>query len=155
MADRVAIIASKGTLDMAYPPLILASTAAAMDLEVGIFFTFYGLDIVNKKKYANLKVAPVGNPAMPVPVPNIIGMLPGMTAVATKMMKGMMHKANQPSVPELIKVCAETGVKLWPCELTLQVMSVNPDDLIDEVEKSCGAATFLEFALGAKVSLFI
>lgn len=155
MADRVAIIASKGTLDMAYPPLILASTAAAMDLEVGVFFTFYGLDIVNKKKYANLKVAPVGNPAMPVVVPNIIGMLPGMTAVATKMMKGMMKKANQPSVPELIKVCAETGVKLWPCELTLQVMSVNPDDLVDEVEKSCGAATFLEFALGAKVSLFI
>ncbi|MDO8736853.1 MAG: DsrE/DsrF/DrsH-like family protein [Thermoleophilia bacterium] len=155
MADRVAIIASKGTLDMAYPPLILASTAAAMGVEVGIFFTFYGLDIVNKKKYANLKVAPVGNPAMPMPVPNIIGMLPGMTAVATKMMKGMMKKANQPTVPELIKVCAETGVKLWPCELTLQVMSINPDDLIDEVEKSCGAATFLEFALDAKVSLFI
>jgi len=155
MADRVAIIASKGTLDMAYPPLILASTAAAMDLEVGVFFTFYGLDIVNKKKYANLKVAPVGNPAMPMPVPNIIGMLPGMTAVATKMMKGMMNKAHQPTVPELIKVCAETGVKLWPCELTLQVMSIDPDDLIDEVEKSCGAATFLEFALGAKVSLFI
>jgi len=140
---------------MAYPPLILASTAAAMDLEVGVFFTFYGLDIVNKKKYANLKVAPVGNPAMPMPVPNIIGMLPGMTAVATKMMKGMMNKAHQPTVPELIKVCAETGVKLWPCELTLQVMSIDPDDLVDEVEKSCGAATFLEFALDAKVSLFI
>jgi peroxiredoxin family protein len=80
MADRVAIIASKGTLDMAYPPLILGSTAAAMGAEVTIFFTFYGLDIVNKKKYANLQVAPVGNPAMPMPVPNIIGMLPGMTA---------------------------------------------------------------------------
>jgi peroxiredoxin family protein len=155
MADRVAIIASKGTLDMAYPPLILGSTAAAMGAEVTIFFTFYGLDIVNKKKYANLQVAPVGNPAMPMPVPNIIGMLPGMTAVATKMMKGMMKKANQPTVPELIKVCAETGVRLLPCELTLQVMSIDPDDLVDEVEKSCGAATFLEFALDAKVSLFI
>lgn len=155
MADRVAIIASKGTLDMAYPPLILASTAAAMGLEVGIFFTFYGLDIVNKKKYANLKVASVGNPAMPVPVPNIIGMLPGMTAMAGKMMKDMMKKANMPTIPDLVKVCAESGVKLWPCELTLNVMSVNPDDLIPEVDRSCGAATFMEYALDAKISLFI
>lgn len=155
MADRVAIIASKGTLDMAYPPLILASTAAAMGLEVGVFFTFYGLDIVNRKKYANLKVAPVGNPAMPMPVPNIIGMLPGMTAMASKMMKDMMKKANMPTIPELVKVCAESGVKLWPCELTLNVMSVNPDDLIPEVDRSCGAATFMEFALEAKISLFI
>src|SRR5665648_684495 len=155
MTDRIAIIASKGTLDMAYPPLILASTAAAMGLEVGIFFTFYGLDIVNKKKYGNLKVASVGNPAMPVPVPNIIGMLPGMTAMASKMMKDMMKKANMPSIPDLVSVCAESGVKLWPCELTLNVMSVNPDDLIPECDRTCGAATFMEFALEAKISLFI
>lgn len=155
MADRIAIIASKGTLDMAYPPLIMASTAAAMDMEVGIFFTFYGLDMVNKKKYANLKVAPVGNPAMPMPVPNIIGMLPGMTAMASKMMKDMMKKANVPTIPELMKVCHESGVKLWPCELTLQAMSINPDDLIDEVDKSCGAATFLDYAANANISLFI
>lgn len=140
---------------MAYPPLILATTAAAMDMEVGIFFTFYGLDIINKKKYANLKVAPVGNPAMPVPVPNIIGMLPGMTAVATKMMKGMMSKSGTPTIPELITVCVESGVKLWPCQLTLDVMGVNPDDILDEVEKSCGAATFLEYAMDADMSLFI
>lgn len=140
---------------MAYPPLILASTAAAMGMEVGIFFTFYGLDIVNKKKYANLKVASVGNPAMPVPVPNIIGMLPGMTAMAGKMMKDMMKKANMPTIPDLVKVCAESDVKLWPCELTLNVMSINPDDLIPEVDRSCGAATFMEYALDAKISLFI
>jgi peroxiredoxin family protein len=155
MADRVAIIASKGTLDMAYPPLILASTAAAMEMEVAIFFTFYGLDIVNKKKYANLKVAPVGNPAMPVPVPNIVGMLPGMTAVATKMMKDMMKKANMPAIPELVSVCAESGVKLWPCELTLQVMTIKPEDLIPEVDRTCGAASFMEFAAEANISLFI
>ncbi|MHB8792250.1 MAG: DsrE/DsrF/DrsH-like family protein [Thermoleophilia bacterium] len=155
MADRVAIIASKGTLDMAYPPLILASTAAAMDMETVVFFTFYGLDIVNRKKYANLKVAPVGNPAMPVPVPNIIGMLPGMTAMATKMMKDMMKKANMPPIPELVSVCVESGVKLWPCELTLQVMSIKPEDLIPEVDKTCGAATFMEFAAEANISLFI
>ncbi|MHB9112495.1 MAG: DsrE/DsrF/DrsH-like family protein [Thermoleophilia bacterium] len=155
MADRVAIIASKGTLDMAYPPLILASTAAAMDMEVALFFTFYGLDIINKKKYANLKVAPVGNPAMPVPVPNIIGMLPGMTAMASKMMKDMMKKANMPTIPELVSVCAESGVKLWPCELTLQVMSIKSEDLIPEVDRTCGAAAFMEFAVEANISLFI
>lgn len=155
MADRVAIIASKGTLDMAYPPLILASTAAAMDMETVVFFTFYGLDIVNKNKYANLKVAPVGNPAMPVPVPNIVGMLPGMTAMATKMMKDMMKKANMPDIPELVSVCVESGVKLWPCELTLQVMSIKPEDLIPEVDRTCGAATFMEFAAEANISLFI
>lgn len=155
MADRVAIIASKGTLDMAYPPLILASTAAAMDMECAIFFTFYGLDIVNKKKYANLKVAPVGNPAMPVPVPNMIGMLPGMTAMASKMMKDMMKKSGVPTIPELITACHELGVKLWPCEMTLGVMGINAEDLIPEVDPSCGAATFLEYAMEAKVSLFI
>ena len=155
MADRVAIIASKGTLDMAYPPLILASTAAAMDMECAIFFTFYGLDIVNKHKYANLKVAPIANPAMPMPVPNIIGMIPGMTAMATKMMKNMMAKAGQPTVPEMVKMCADLGVKLWPCELTLQVMSIKPEDLIPEVDRTCGAAAFLEYAADAKISLFI
>ncbi len=155
MADRIAIIASKGTLDMAYPPLILATTAAAMEMETAIFFTFYGLDIVNKKKYANLKVAPIANPAMPMPVPNIIGMLPGMTAMASKMMKDMMKKANTPTIPEMIEVCAETGVKLWPCELTLQVMNIKPEDLIPEVDRTCGAAAFLEFAAEANISLFI
>ena len=155
MAKRLAIIASKGTLDMAYPPLILASTATALDMECGIFFTFYGLDIVNKKKYANLKVAPIANPAMPVPMPNIIGMLPGMTAMATKMMNGMMKKQNMPSIPEFITICHESGVKLWPCQLTLDVMNISPDDLIDEVEKTCGAANFLDYAADADMSLFI
>lgn len=155
MSKRLAIIASKGTLDMAYPPLILASTAIAMEMEAGIFFTFYGLDIVNRKKYANLKVAPVGNPAMPVPVPNIAGMLPGMTAMATKMMKGMMKKANMPTIPELIKVCHEGGVKLWPCQMTLDVMSIKAEDIIPEADPSCGAAAYLEYASEADVCLFI
>lgn len=140
---------------MAYPPLILASTAAAMDMECAIFFTFYGLDIVNKNKYANLKVAPVGNPAMPMPVPNMVGMIPGMTAVASKMMKGMMSKAGVPTIPELMTACHDLGVKLWPCEMTLGVMGISADDLIPEVDPTCGAATFLEYAMDAKVSLFI
>ena len=155
MAKRLAIIASKGTLDMAYPVMILASTAAALDMECGIFFTFYGLDIINKKKYANLKVAPIANPAMPVSVPNIVGMLPGMTSMATKMMNGMIKKANVPSIPEFIDVCLESGVKMWPCQLTLDMMGIKPEDLIDGIDASVGAAHFIDYAADADMSLFI
>lgn len=155
MEDRIAIVASKGTLDMAYPPLILASTAAAMGMEAGIFYTFYGLDIINKKKYHNLKVAPVGNPAMPVTVPNIVGMIPGMTAMATKMMNGWTKKAGMATIPEMVDMCLELGVQMWPCELTIQVMNLDPADIIDGVDPSIGAAGFLDFAVDAKISLFV
>jgi peroxiredoxin family protein len=152
--DRAAIIASKGTLDMAYPPLILASTAAAMDMETAVFFTFYGLDIINKKKNARLKVPPLGNPAMPVPMPNIMGALPGMTAMATWMMNKWMGDQNVPSITDLLEACVEGGVKLIGCQMTMDVMGVPREDLIDEIEVG-GAATFLEFASEAKLTLFI
>jgi peroxiredoxin family protein len=153
---RMAIIASKGTLDMAYPPLILASTAAAMDTEVAIFFTLYGVDIVNKKKYRSLKVAPIANPAMPspIPFPNILGILPGMTAMASMMMKSMIKKINWPSIPELMDVCIESGVRMIACTPTLEMTGVDKSDLVEGVEVA-GAAEFLDFALDANVSLFI
>lgn len=153
---RMAIIASKGTLDMAYPPLILASTAAAMDVEVGIFFTLYGVDIVNKKKYHSLKVAPIANPAMPspIPFPNILGVLPGMTPLATMMMKSMIKKINWPSIPELMSVCLESGVKMTACTPTLEMTGLSKDDLVEGVEVA-GAAEFLDFALDSDVNLFI
>jgi peroxiredoxin family protein len=152
--NRLAIIATKGTLDMAYPPLILASTAAAFDLEVGIFFSFYGLDILNKKKNKNLKVPSLANPAMPIPVPNIIGVLPGMTAMATSMMKSWMAKEKVPTIPELLEACIEGGVKLIACQMTMDVMGVKREDLIEPIEVG-GAGAFLDFALDAKTSLFI
>jgi len=152
--DRAAIIASKGTLDMAYPPLILASTAAAMDMETAVFFTFYGLDILNKKKNAHLKVPPLANPAMPVPMPNIVGALPGMTAMATWMMNKWMGDQNVPSITELLEACLEGGVKLIGCQMTMDVMGVPREDLIDGIEVG-GAATFLEFASRANLTLFI
>jgi peroxiredoxin family protein len=153
---RMAIISSKGSLDMAYPPLILASTAAAMDVETMIFYTFYGVDIVNKHKYASLQVAPIANPAMPspVPIPNIIGMLPGMTALGTMMMKSMMGKINWPSVPELMEVCLEMGVKMVACTPTLEMTGVTKDDLIEGVEVG-GAADYLDFGLDADINLFV
>jgi peroxiredoxin family protein len=153
---RMAIIASKGTLDMAYPPLILASTAAAMDVETAIFFTLYGVDIINKKKYASLKVAPVANPAMPspVPFPNILGILPGMTPMATTMMKGMIKKINWPTIPELVQTCIEADVKMIACTPTLEMTGVKKEDLVEGVVVA-GAAEFLNFALDADITLFI
>lgn len=153
---KMAIIASKGTLDMAYPPLILASTAAAMDVEVSIFFTLYGVEILNKHKNHSLKVAPIANPAMPspVPFPNILGILPGMTPMATMMMKNMIKKINWPSIPELIEACTEMDVKLIACTPTLEMTGVKKEDLVDGAVVA-GAAEFLDFALDADITLFI
>ena len=151
---RMAIIASKGTLDMAYPPLILATTAAAMDIECSIFFTFYGLDIINKNKNKNLQVPSLANPAMPIPVPNIIGALPGMTAMATMMMKSWMAKVNVPSITDLLNIAAETGVKMIGCQMTMDVMGTKKEDLIEGIEVA-GAAAFLEYAAEADITLFV
>jgi peroxiredoxin family protein len=153
---RMAIIASKGTLDMAYPPLILASTAVAMDVEVGIFFTLYGVDIVNKRKYDALKIAPIANPAMPspVPFPNILGILPGMTSMGTAMMKSMIKKIKWPTIPELMDICVESGVKMIACTPTLEMTGLKKEDLVAGVEVG-GAAEFLDFALDAQMTLFI
>jgi peroxiredoxin family protein len=153
--NKVAIIASKGTLDMAYPPLILASAAAAMGMEVEIFFTFYGLDIIKKGGVSKLQVSPIANPAMPVPVPNIVGMLPGMTSMATWMMKRLFFARHQvATLDELLEQCKDLGVKLIACQMTMDVMGIKREDLLDEVEVG-GAATFLNYASEAHTTLFI
>ncbi len=154
--NRLAIIASKGTLDMAYSPLILATTAVAMNMEAGIFFTFYGLNIIRKDRRNKLFVAPVGNPAMPMPmpVPNILGMLPGMTSMGTMVMKGMMKKANAPSLSELLDICGESGVRMIGCQMTMDAFGLKKEALIDGIEVG-GAATFLAYAAEAAISLFI
>jgi peroxiredoxin family protein len=153
--NKMAIIASKGTLDMAYPPLILASAAAAMGEDVEIFFTFYGLDIVKKGGAKHLKGAPIANPAMPVPMPNILGMLPGMTPMATWMMKTQFFaKHHVTPIEDLLQECIDLGVKLIACQMTMDVMGIKASDLIAGVEVG-GAATFIEFANQAHVSLFI
>lgn len=153
--SKVAIIASKGTLDMAYPPLILASAAAAMGEDVEIFFTFYGLEIVKKGGADHLKVAPIANPAMPVPMPNIVGMLPGMTPMATWMMKSQFFgKHHVASIEDLLDECRELGVKLIACQMTMDVMGIKAEDLVEGVEIG-GAATFINFANDAHITLFI
>jgi peroxiredoxin family protein len=151
-ANRMAIIAAHGTLDAAYPPLILGTTAAALDMEVAIFFTFFGLEILKKDGIDHLQVAPIANPAMPMPVPNIIGMLPGMTAMATAMMKSMMKKDNVSSLSELLDAALELKVRLIACQMTMGVMGVKREDLIDSCEIG-GAATFVEFASHNAITL--
>lgn len=149
---RLAIIAGHGTLDMAYPPFILATAAAAMDMEVAIFFTFYGLELLKKGKIDKLKIAPIANPAMPIPMPNILGMLPGMTAMATMMMNRWMKKAKVSKLSELLELSKELGVKLIACQMTMDVMGIKREDLIGGLEVG-GAATFLEFASHNAITL--
>lgn len=149
-ANRLAIIATHGSLDAAYPPLILATAAVAMDMEASIFFTFYGLEIIKKGNADKLKVSPVGNPAMPQPVPgisvpNIIGMLPGMTSVATNMMNNWMKDAKVAKLSELLSMAQEMDVKMIACQMSMDVMGIKKDDLLDGIEVG-GAATFLDYA---------
>lgn len=150
--NRIAIIASKGTLDMAYPPLLLATTARSMGIESSIFFTLYGVEIL--KKNPKLKVAPLANPAMPMPVPNIIGALPGMTAMASMMMTGMFRKQSVPPIKELLDMARESGVKLICCQMTVDVLGVKQKNLIEGIEFG-GLATFIEYGMGSTINLFV
>jgi len=149
-------IASKGTLDWAYPPLILATTAAASGMETSIFFTFYGLNIIHKDFERLLKVSPLGNPAMPMPVPmpNFVLGLPGMGPVATKMMKAKFHRKNVATITDLLGSARELGVRLIACQMTMDVFGYEPEDFLDGVEFA-GAAAFLAEARRAHVTLFI
>jgi len=152
---KMAIIASKGTLDMGYPPFILASTAAALDFEVQVFFTFYGLQLL-RKDLGGIAISPLANPAMPMPVPMPVAvqMLPGMEAMATMMMKSKLKSKGVASLTELRATCLEADVKLIACQMTMDLFDFNRSEFIDGIELG-GAATFLEFAGGADVSLFI
>jgi peroxiredoxin family protein len=151
---RIALVASKGTLDQAYPPLILATTAASLGWEAGVYFTFYGLDIIHNERLEKLKVASLANPAGPIQLPNLLGALPGATAAATKMMKKWMTDARMPTVPEFIEMSQGLGVRFFACSTTMGVMGVDEADLIKGCEIA-GAAAFLDFAAEADVQLFV
>ena len=155
----LSIIVSKGTLDWAYPPFILSTTAAAMDMDATLFFTFYGLGLL--KKNLDLGVSPLGNPAMKMPMggmqmgmPNLLAALPGVTAGATAMMKKMIEKKGVASIAELREAALEGGVKLVACQMTMDLFEFKKEDMIDGVSFG-GAATYLEEAVKADVNLFI
>ncbi|HEB87155.1 MAG TPA: peroxiredoxin family protein [Gammaproteobacteria bacterium] len=155
---KLAIIATKGTLDWAYPPLILSSTAAALGYDVEIFFTFYGLQMLKKK--LNLKVSPLGNPGMPMPMgmdkwfPVLGTAIPGMQSVMTMMMKQKMKSKGVASLEELRDLCIEAEVRMVACQMTVDLFDMNPSEFIDGIEFG-GAATFFEFAGDADITLYI
>jgi len=155
---KLAIIATKGTLDWAYPPFILSSTAAALGYEVMIFFTFYGLQLL--KKDLNLKVSPLGNPGMPMPMgmdkwfPVLGTALPGMESMMTMMMKNTMKKKGVASIEDLRELCVEAEVKLVACQMTVDLFDMNHSDFLDGLD-FVGAASFFEFAGDADITLYI
>jgi len=163
------IIATKGTLDWAYPPFILASTAGALGWEVSMFFTFYGLNLL-KKDISDLKVSPLGNPGMPMKmpfgpdwfkginwnIPNLVQAgVPLFENLATSLMKQTIHNKGVAGVDELRQACLETDVKLIGCQMTVDLFGYSRDEFIPEVKDFVGAATFLPMARDADVSLFI
>jgi peroxiredoxin family protein len=153
---KAAIIASKGTLDWGYPPFILATAAAAAGMETSIFFTFYGLNLIRKGYLKKIKVSPVANPAMPMPVPmpDLVTALPGMQTVATSMMKGMFKDKGVARLQELIDVALDLDVNLIACQMTMDVFGFEQDQFIDGVQFG-GAAAFLSDARKSHVTLFI
>ncbi len=164
----MSIIATKGTMDWAYPPFILASTAAALGWDVSMFFTFYGLDLL--KKDLNLSVSPLGNPAMPMKMPvgpdwlkninmnipnAIMGNMPGFESMATAMMKKTTEVKGIASVEELRGLCLEAEVKMLACQMTVDMFGHNQNDFMDEIDDWIGAASFLPTAQKSDVTLFI
>jgi len=154
-SKKMALIATKGTLDMAYPPFILASTAAALGWEVQIFFTFYGLSLL-RHDLGGVKISPLANPAMPMPVPMpvMVQMLPGMESMASMMMKNKMKSKGVASLQELRDICIESEVKFVACQMTVDLFDYKNSDFIKDIEFG-GAATFMKFAGESDVSLFI
>ncbi len=155
---KLALIATKGSLDWAYPPFILASTAAALGYETQIFFTFYGLQLLKKK--LDLSVTPLGNPGMPMPMamdkwfPVIGTAIPGMQSLMTMMMKQKMKAKGVASIEDLRSICLEAEVKLIACQMTVDLFDMSSSDFIDGIDYA-GAATFFEFAGESDVNLFV
>ncbi len=152
---KMAIIATKGTLDMAYPPFILASTAAALGYEVQVFFTFYGLQLL-RKDLSSVMISPLANPAMPMPIPMpvMVQMLPGMESMATMMMKQKLKKHGVASLQELRDLCLEADVKFMACQMTVDLFEFEKSEFIEQCEY-VGAASFLGFAGDTDICLFV
>ena len=154
---KICFIASKGNLDMAYPALIMANAALGEGIETHIFFTFWGFDLVTERTMDDLKFTMVGNTAMHLPqapgmsMPQVMGLLPGMTGMATKMMKKQMDDLDIPGVREFLDIIVASGGHLWGCKLTFDMNGLARTDLYDGVEDVISAADFIELSEGAQV----
>lgn len=152
---KLCIICSKGSLDMAYPPLILANAARMSGIDCDLFFTFWGLDVITKKKMDKLSVATVGNPNMHpwFHIPTIVGMLPGMSALASWMMRREIDKLDFPPVGEFMQMVMDAGTRVYGCKMSMDMMKLTKADMIEGTE-ILGAMEFLEYAEDAQ-TLFI
>jgi peroxiredoxin family protein len=142
---RLAIIATKGTLDWAYPPLMMALQAAKKNWDVAVFFTFYGLNIIHRRRGKRLRV----------PVPTLVGAIPGMTALATRMMQRRFRSRKVPSIEELLQRVIDAGVKLYPCGFSIDVFGYAPEDFVAGCQPRLGSPDFLEFAKDADITLLV
>jgi peroxiredoxin family protein len=149
---KLAIISSKGSLDMAYPPLILANAARMSGIEAELFFTFWGLDIITRKKMSKLKVATVGNPNMhpSFPVPTLVGAIPGMSAMASMMMRKEIDGLGFPEVPDFVRLVQDAGANFYGCKMSMDMMGLTEDDLV-EGATVLGAMEFMELSEGAQI----
>jgi peroxiredoxin family protein len=152
-SKKMSIIATKGTLDMAYPPLILASTAAAFGYEVTVFHTFWGLDILHEERSKDLKMSSVGNPNMPVP--NVVGALPGMDRLTTSMMEKRIEDNDTATIEELLETSLDMGVEFQACQMTIELMDYDEDDFYDGVTTGVGAATAIQDMADADIQLLV
>jgi peroxiredoxin family protein len=151
--QKMVILATKGTLDMAYPPLILASTAAAFGYDVTVFHTFWGLEILHEEHSKDLQLSSVGNPNMPVP--NVIAALPGMDRMTTRLMRNRIADNDVASVEELIDVCLDSGVDLQACQMTIDLLGYDENQFYDGVTTGVGAASAFQEMVDADIQLLV
>ena len=147
--EKVSIIVSKGSLEGVYPALIMANGARMEGIEANVFFTFFGLDAIRKDRQAHIKVATVGNPGMHLPT--ILGAIPGMSWVATKMMARKMEKLDIPPVPEFIQMIIDSGAKAYACKASVEMFNLERDDFIEELEGIITVGEFYEMAAGGQI----
>jgi len=158
---KIAFICSKGNLDMAYPALIMGWAALGNGIDVTIFFTFWGLDMINKNRVDHLELAPVANTSMKMSmmgvntgnlgIPNVMGVLPGMTAFSTKLMKDKIAGLGVPCVREYIQMLADAGAKLYACKMTVDMMDIKKEDFVDGVIDVVTASDFMDMTEGAQI----
>jgi peroxiredoxin family protein len=152
-SPKLSIIATKGTLDMAYPPLILASTAAAFGYDVTVFHTFWGLEILHEEHSKRLPLSSVGNPHLPLP--NAVGALPGMDRLTAAMMRKRIAENDTATIAELVETSLELGVEFQACEMTVALLGYDAADFYDGVTTGVGAATAMEDMADADIQLLV
>jgi peroxiredoxin family protein len=147
--EKVSIIVSKGSLEGIYPALIMANGARAEGIEANLFFTFFGLDAVHKKRHDHIKVATVGNPGLHLAT--MAGGLPGISSVMTHYLERKMEKLDIPSIPEFIEMISDTGAGLFGCQASCDLFELTKDDLVDQVKDIITVGEFYEMAAGGEI----